>query len=200
MQHLFRLLIFLNQPYTFRATNLPILRSTFWLYIQLWYDAPTLLLTGAMVEMELFHLNRGTSRQQCRCTVPKAVYRVKKWSWGWANLLPETCRVDVKILMNEKVVASCYLLIWLYCSGIHCRSCAVFDVSCKHTSTLLHKELTKMSALLTLQKENSSKFDIAITSSNSPYHCCYLGVPVVVWLRLGLCNSFGLYYANWSSR
>ena len=30
----FRLLIFLIQPYTFRATNFPILRSTFWLYIQ----------------------------------------------------------------------------------------------------------------------------------------------------------------------
>ena len=28
----FSLLIFLNQPYMFRATNSPILRSTFWLY------------------------------------------------------------------------------------------------------------------------------------------------------------------------
>ena len=35
MQQLFRLLIFLNQPCMFRATNSPILRSTFWLYIQL---------------------------------------------------------------------------------------------------------------------------------------------------------------------
>ena len=35
MKKLFRLLIFLNQPYMFRATNSPILRSTFWLYIQL---------------------------------------------------------------------------------------------------------------------------------------------------------------------
>ena len=35
MQQLFRLLIFLNQPNMFRATNSPILRSTFWLYIQL---------------------------------------------------------------------------------------------------------------------------------------------------------------------
>ena len=31
----FRLLIFLNQLYMFRATNSPILRSTFWMYIQL---------------------------------------------------------------------------------------------------------------------------------------------------------------------
>ena len=35
MQQPFHLLIFLNQPYMFRATNSPILRSTFWLYIQL---------------------------------------------------------------------------------------------------------------------------------------------------------------------
>ena len=32
---LFRLLIFLKQPYMFRATNSPNLRSSFWLYIQL---------------------------------------------------------------------------------------------------------------------------------------------------------------------
>jgi len=31
----FRLLIFLNQLYMFRATNSPILRSNFWLYIEL---------------------------------------------------------------------------------------------------------------------------------------------------------------------
>jgi len=35
MQQLFRLLIFLIQPYMFRATNSPILRSNFWLCIQL---------------------------------------------------------------------------------------------------------------------------------------------------------------------
>jgi len=35
MQQLFRLLILPNQPYMFRATNSPILRSTFSLYIQL---------------------------------------------------------------------------------------------------------------------------------------------------------------------
>jgi len=41
MQQRFGLLIFLIQPYTFRATNSPLLRSTFWLYIQLlvqWTD------------------------------------------------------------------------------------------------------------------------------------------------------------------
>ena len=37
----------------FRATNWPILRSTFWLCIELWYNAPTPLPTDATVEMEL---------------------------------------------------------------------------------------------------------------------------------------------------
>ena len=47
---------------------------------------------------------RGTGRQQCRCIVPKAVYTVKNCSWGWANLSPETCRADLKGLINEKVL------------------------------------------------------------------------------------------------
>ena len=46
-----------------------------------------------------FHLNRGT---------------VKKCSWGWANLSPETCRAELKRLINEKVVASCWLFTSLY--------------------------------------------------------------------------------------
>ena len=60
MQQLFRL----------RATNSPILRSTF----RLWYNAPTLLPTGATGEMEL---TRWWVYTQCRCIVPKAVYSQK---------------------------------------------------------------------------------------------------------------------------
>ena len=75
-------LIFLNQPYMFRATNSPILRSTLFDSIySFWYNAPTLLLTGATVEMELtFHLNHDTGQQQSQCIVPKAVYTVKNCS------------------------------------------------------------------------------------------------------------------------
>ena len=90
----FRLLIFLIQPYMVRATNSPILRSTFWLYIQF--------------------LVQCTGRQQCRCIVQKAVYTAKKCSWEWANLSPETCNADLKRLINEKVVASCWLFTSLY--------------------------------------------------------------------------------------
>jgi hypothetical protein len=32
----------------------------------------------------------------------------------WANLPPETCRADLKRLINEKVVASCWLFTSLY--------------------------------------------------------------------------------------
>ena len=50
----------------FRATNSPILRSTLFDCIySFWCNAPTLLLTGATVEMELFRLNHGTGRQPC---------------------------------------------------------------------------------------------------------------------------------------
>ena len=84
MQQLFRLLIFLIQSYMFRATNSPILRNTSWLCIQL--------------------LVQCTDRQQCRCIVPKAVCTVKKCSWGWANLSPETCRTELKRLIKEKLL------------------------------------------------------------------------------------------------
>ena len=53
---------------------------------------------------------RGAGLQQCRCIVPKAVYTVNKCSWRWANLSPETCRAELKRLINENVVASCWLL------------------------------------------------------------------------------------------
>ena len=58
-----------------------------------------------------FHLNGGTGRQQCRRIVPKAVYRVKNCSLGWTNFSPETCRVELKRLLNEK---SCCILLVIY--------------------------------------------------------------------------------------
>ena len=98
MQPLFRLLIFLNQPYMFSATNSPILRSTFWLCIQL-------LIQCTDTAADRYHGWDGND-------VPKAVYTVKKCPWGWANLSPETCRADLKRLIKEKVVA----YYWLFTS------------------------------------------------------------------------------------
>ena len=105
MQQLFRLLIFLNQPYMFRATNSPILRSTFDCIHSFWYNA---------ADSAADRCHRNTDRQQCRCTVPKAVYTFKKCSWGWANLSSETCRAELKRLKNEKVFASCWLFTSFY--------------------------------------------------------------------------------------
>ena len=59
-------------------------------------------------------VQRGTGRQQCRCIVKKAVSTVKKSSWGWANLSPETRRAELKRLIKEKFVASFWLLTSMY--------------------------------------------------------------------------------------
>ena len=80
-------------------------------------NQPTLLPTGATVEME--HFNRGTGRQQCRCIVPKAVYIVKKCSWGWANFSSKTRRAELKRLINEK---SCCILLAIYIVLLHVSS------------------------------------------------------------------------------
>ena len=47
--------------------------------------------------------------QHGRCILPKVVYTVKKCSWRWASLSPETFWANLKRLINENVVASCLL-------------------------------------------------------------------------------------------
>ena len=50
-----------------------------------------------------------------QCIVPKAVYRAKKSAPEDGRILsPETCRADLKRLINEKVIVSCWLLTSLY--------------------------------------------------------------------------------------
>ena len=73
-----------------------------WGYIKFFFNDKKFLISLYMERQ--FHLNRRTGRQQCRCIVPKAVCTVKNCSCGWANLSPETCRADLKRLINEKVV------------------------------------------------------------------------------------------------
>jgi len=66
-----------------------------------WFNAPILLPTGDRVEMEL-----STSQPCHRAAtisvhcMPKAVYTVKKCSWGLASLSPETCEFDLKRSVN----------------------------------------------------------------------------------------------------
>jgi len=96
MQQLFLLLIFLIQPYMFRATNFThpqeqvlTVYTTFG-QMHRHYCQPCQGWDG-----NSFHLNRGTGWQQCRSIVPTVVYTVKKCSWEWANLSPETCRTEL---------------------------------------------------------------------------------------------------------
>jgi len=57
----------------------------------LWYNAPTMLPAGNLVETEL--LIQFTGRQHRPCITPQAVNTVKR-SWGWAKSSPETCWAD----------------------------------------------------------------------------------------------------------
>ena len=82
-----------NLLYMFPATNSPILGALFDCIHSFWYNAPILL---------------PTDRQQCQFIVPKAVYTVKKCSWGWASLSPETCKADLKRSIDG---ICCFLLV-----------------------------------------------------------------------------------------
>ena len=91
----------------FRAINSPILRSTF------------LTVYTAFVQC--------TGRQQCRCIVTKAVCTVKKCSWGWANLSPETCRADFRRLIKRLITKKLLHLVgYLH----HCSTVAQTSNSC----------------------------------------------------------------------
>ena len=101
----------------FWATIRPSSRARFDCIYSFWYNAPTLLSTGAMVEMEYSSIS----------TVAP-VYTVKKCSWGWVNLSPETCRADLKRLINVEVVASCWLLTSLNTLLFAAKYCAWYKV------------------------------------------------------------------------
>ena len=123
MQQLFRLLIFLNQPYMFRATNSHILRSNFWLYMQL-------LVQCTDTAADRWHRSAPVG------ALSQKLHIVKKCSWGCANLLPETCRADLKRSINEKVVASCWLLTSLIMEWL----CSEVDIYVIKFNVLLQPE------------------------------------------------------------
>ena len=81
------------------------LQEHYWLYIQLWYNTPILLPTGDKV---------FTGRQQYRCIVPKAVYTIKKCSWEWASLSPETCRADSNRSIQRSINGICCIFLVAY--------------------------------------------------------------------------------------
>ena len=76
----------------FRATNLPILRSTFWLYTAF----------GTVQCTDI-----AADRQQYRCIVPRC-------SWKWASLSPETCTANLKRSIKRSINGICCILLVAY--------------------------------------------------------------------------------------
>jgi len=68
-------------------------QEQFWPYIQLLVQWPC-------------HRSPAIS---VHCT--KAVYTVKKCSWGWANLSPETCRADLNRSIKRSINGICCILV-----------------------------------------------------------------------------------------
>ena len=68
-----------------------------------------------------------------RCTVPKAVHTVKKCSWGWASLSPETCRAYLKRSIN----GICCILLVAYIVE-RASNLFRFKFQCGHNFHLLH--------------------------------------------------------------
>jgi hypothetical protein len=108
---------FLNQPYMFRATNSPILMSTFDRMHSFWYNAPTLLrpVRSAAVSVHctksciysqkcpwgwanLLPQSHRSAAESVHCT--KSCVYSQNCSWLWVNLSPETCRADLKRSIN----------------------------------------------------------------------------------------------------
>jgi len=71
----------------------------------------TMAPVGSRVEMELFRLNRGTGRQQCRCIVPKLYMQSKRVLLRKENLSPEIFRAELKRLKKRK---RCCILLVVY--------------------------------------------------------------------------------------
>ena len=71
MQQLFRLLIFFNSALHVSGDRFAHPQQHF---------LTVCTAFGTVRQHFQFHLNRGTGQQQCQCSVPKAVYTVKKCS------------------------------------------------------------------------------------------------------------------------
>ena len=110
MQRCFRLLIFLNQPYMFRATNSPILRSTFWLHIQLlaavsvhcakscMYSQKVLLSMGEFVARNMGWFKKKNKGKICIFLVTYIVVLVMH---GHTNI-KERC-IDIKYCQHQQI-------------------------------------------------------------------------------------------------
>ena len=106
----FRLLIFSNQFYMFRATNSPILSSTFWLYIQLLVQC-----TDIAADRWPRHRSAAIS---VHCT-ERCIYSLKKnCSWGWASLSPGKCRADWNRSEKKSINEHCCIFLVAYIDNL----------------------------------------------------------------------------------
>jgi hypothetical protein len=118
MQQPFRLLIFLIQPHVFRATNSPILGSTFWLQTQLLVKCTDTAADwchgwdGTSVPSQLWHWSAAVSvhcTKSCVCS-QKVLLRIGEFvarnMWGW-----------IKKINKQK---SCCILLVVYIVELHC--------------------------------------------------------------------------------
>ena len=80
-------------------------------FLRLWLVFYCIWITESNIHFDYIYLwlqltcqNTFNYNLSLQFIVPKVVYTVKKCSWGWANLSPETCRAYLKRLINEKFV------------------------------------------------------------------------------------------------
>ena len=108
MQQHFRLIIFLIQPYMLGRQIRPSSGALFDCMYSFWYNPATLLPTGATVEMEPI----STVGSKVGALYQKLYIQSKSAPEDGRS--PETSRAELKRLINEKVVASCWLFTSLY--------------------------------------------------------------------------------------
>jgi hypothetical protein len=78
----------------------------------------------------------GTMHRDCCRTVPQL-----RWnSWGWAKLSPETCRAELKRLINGK---SCWILLAVYIFVLKLCSTVTQKSNCTKSFVFVHFDLTK---------------------------------------------------------
>ena len=111
-----RLLIFFNQHHMFRAGDkLANPHERFLTVYTALVQCTDIAADRWQGSDSILNLVTGRQRYVYRCIVPKAVYTVKKRSWGWASLLPETCRADWKRSIN----GICCILLVAYIVDLH---------------------------------------------------------------------------------
>ena len=72
-----------------------------------WYNAPTLLSTGATVVMELVPYQPWQRSAAVSVHYTKTCIYSQNVLRRMGEFVAETCRVDLKRLLKERVVASC---------------------------------------------------------------------------------------------